>query len=85
MLSLKYKSHAVCMPECRGRTLEEVNLLFYHGVPARKSAAWQPPMEVDKDLENFAHRGEEEAPALPMDHSGKDKAEVAEMEEYSKP
>lgn len=44
----------VCLPECKGKSLEEVNLLFYHKVPAWKSSKWTPPIEADKDLEAFA-------------------------------
>lgn len=41
---------AVILPECKGRSLEEVNLLFYHKVSAWRSTNWQPPVNATADL-----------------------------------
>lgn len=41
-----------CVPECRGKTLEEVDQLFLDGVPVRqfgKTAVNIPDIDTDKD------------------------------------
>lgn len=47
----------VAVPECKGRTLEEVNLLFYHKVPAWRSASWKAPGSNMEDLEDMTRHG----------------------------
>jgi hypothetical protein len=47
----------VVVPECKGRTLEEVNLLFYHKVPAWRSASWKAPGSNMQDLEDMTRHG----------------------------
>ena len=42
-------SCAVFIPELKGRSPEEVNLLFDLGIPARTSAKWHPE-NVENDL-----------------------------------
>lgn len=37
-----------CIPECKGRSLEEVNLLFKHRVSAIASSKWKAPSIVEE-------------------------------------
>jgi hypothetical protein len=44
----------VCVPECRNRSLEEIDLLFLYKVSAISSSRWVAP-PVIQELSNVAH------------------------------
>ncbi|WWD00014.1 hypothetical protein V866_006922 [Kwoniella sp. B9012] len=43
----------LCIPECKGRSLEEVDQLFFHKISARRSAQWEAPTIIP-DLSQHA-------------------------------
>lgn len=47
----------VWLPECAGRSLEEINLMFYEKVSARDSVKWKPPADWLEQLEKYTARG----------------------------
>lgn len=48
-----------CIPECKGRTLEEVNLLFVHKVSAIASSRWKAP-NVSEELADLGDKPAED-------------------------
>lgn len=47
-----------CIPECRGRTLEEIDQLFLEGTPVRKFRKARPTLFEDTDLEQTGKSAE---------------------------
>ena len=46
--------HLVYVPECSGRSLEEVNLLFYHKISAWESRKWKPAVPTVVELQGMS-------------------------------